>query len=411
MYVRELELAQFRCFDRERIELQVPQSEREGSNVTLLLGNNGAGKSSILRALALTTLCGIIDQSGFVPRYLVRWSSERKDKQASLTATVELTEQDAPGLTEDQRRVEQVEARIVRRRDTERVEGPDELHGAWEGLYDEDAASFLVLGYGATRREDFSESFDPAAQRKHRSARYQRVASLFEDQVALVPLRAWLPRASKDRRDEVIELINSLMPEAVRLLRPLQTNEHGDLIWLQDATMTPQSALSDGYRGFIALIGDIVYQLQKVAPRKTRLRELSGIVLIDEIDLHLHPSWQRVVAPTFARVFPRLQFVMTTHSPIVTGTLRAQNIIVLELARSSDEDSDGYPRVVAKRLHETVHGLNADQILVSDYFGLSTTRAPAAVDSQRELARRAAADDKDAAVEFVRQLASGVRDS
>jgi predicted ATPase len=404
MYVRSLELSNFRCFDHARIELPVPCPKVVGSNITLVLGNNGVGKSSLLRALALTTLSGIIDQSGFVPRYLVRWSG-KADREASLVATVELEPQDA--AMDSERTTEQVGVRIVRRRDTERIKSAPERRAFWDGLFEEDSPSFLVLGYGVTRREDASGVFDPQSQLKLRSARYQRIAGLFEDQVALVPLRAWLPRLPGPRRDEVVTLLNALLPESVRLHHRGELNVHGDLLWLQEpATITPQSALSDGYRGFISLISDLLYQLQRVAPTTTPLTELSGLVLIDEIDLHLHPSWQRVVAPTFARVLPRLQFVMTTHSPIVAGTLRPENILLLEFAETKDES--GLP-VVAKRLKESIHGLNADQILVSSYFGLDTTRAQEAIDGQNDLARQAAAGDKNAAVEFIRRLAAGDR--
>ncbi|NJK32858.1 MAG: AAA family ATPase [Deltaproteobacteria bacterium] len=401
MYVRSIELEHFRCFDHQRVELQVPRAGVELSNVSLLLGNNAAGKSTLLRALALATMSGIIDQSGFVPRYLVRFSGDRDERTARLEATVELERQDASSLSEGEIAVEKVGTRVIRRLDTERVES-GELAAFWDGLYEEDSPSFLVLGYGATRREDVSEVFDPQLQRKLRSARYQRVAGLFEDQVALVPLNAWLHGCEPARLGEVIHLLHALLPNSMHL-RGVGKNKYGDLIWSQDRSLMPQRALSDGYRGFIALVGDMLYQLQRLAPMGTLLTELSGLVLIDEVDLHLHPNWQRVVVPTFSRVFPRLQFVMTTHSPIVTGTLRAENVQVLELV----ESKDGWPTVAAKRPVESVHGLNADQILVSSYFGLSTTRAPDAVAQQHELARRAAQGDKDAAVEFIRRLTAG----
>jgi predicted ATP-binding protein involved in virulence len=90
-------------------------------------------------------------------------------------------------------------------------------------------------------------------------------------------------------------------------------------------------ALSAGYRTYIGCVSDLLYHLSHEAPTGISLREVRGVVLVDEIDLHLHPVWQREVVPSVARTLPNLQFVFTTHSPIVAGTLNAKNIFVLEM--------------------------------------------------------------------------------
>jgi len=91
------------------------------------------------------------------------------------------------------------------------------------------------------------------------------------------------------------------------------------------------SQLSDGIRNMLALVGDIAYRCYKLnahmgeaAPLRTH-----GIVLIDEVDMHLHPSWQQTVLPDLKRAFPKLQFVVTTHSPQVTSSIPSDCIRVL----------------------------------------------------------------------------------
>jgi hypothetical protein len=91
-----------------------------------------------------------------------------------------------------------------------------------------------------------------------------------------------------------------------------------------------------------------------------------------------------------------VQFILTTHSPIVAGTLHAANI------RTIQPGPAGASQIL--RLDERIHGLNADQILLSSYFGLRSTRAPEAVNTLRHLSRKARSGDEDAVLAFLEQL-------
>jgi len=122
-----------------------------------------------------------------------------------------------------------------------------------------------------------------------------------------------------------------------------------------------------------------------------------GIVLVDEVDLLLHPAWQREVVPNIASALPKLQFIFTTHSPIVAGTLQAKNIL---LARTTPHGGSSLDRVAAE-----IHGLNAEQILLSSYFELESTRAPGTQDELAALAEKAMGGDNDAAVKYLQILA------
>ena len=89
---------------------------------------------------------------------------------------------------------------------------------------------------------------------------------------------------------------------------------------------------------------------------------------MDEIDLFLHPEWQRLVIGEVARSFPRLQFLFSTHSPLVAGTLEAANLYMLITDSNGDAAVEQY--------REEVQGMTANQVLTSSYFGLHSTRAP-----------------------------------
>ncbi len=93
------------------------------------------------------------------------------------------------------------------------------------------------------------------------------------------------------------------------------------------------SNLSDGQRNMLALVGDLAVKavrLNHAQLGEETFKQTPGIVLIDEIDLHLHPTWQRVVLENLRTVFPNLQFIATTHSPFIVQTLREGELVMLE---------------------------------------------------------------------------------
>ncbi len=122
------------------------------------------------------------------------------------------------------------------------------------------------------------------------------------------------------------------------------------------------SQLSDGYSATLALVMDLsrrmaeVFLEQNFADDIAPVLEMPGIVLIDEVDLHLHPSWQQRILPDLMRTFPNAQFIVTTHSPQVLSSVRPENIRIL--------DGD----TVIKPSHGTF-GAEASRIL-GDVFGV-----------------------------------------
>jgi len=94
--------------------------------------------------------------------------------------------------------------------------------------------------------------------------------------------------------------------------------------------------LSDGEKCMLALVGDLARRLSIANPGMANPLTGEGIVLIDEVDLHLHPAWQRMLIPAMEATFPNLQFLLTTHSPAVLGHVRDKSIIVMEATASGN---------------------------------------------------------------------------
>jgi len=121
--------------------------------------------------------------------------------------------------------------------------------------------------------------------------------------------------------------------------------------------------LSDGEKCLIALIGDLARRMAIANPSRKAPLEGEAIVLIDEIDLHLHPKWQRMVVSKLQLVFPNTQFIVSTHSPHVITHVKPENLYLL---KQSEEG------MTAERPIES-YGKNVDRIL-EDLMGLETTR-------------------------------------
>lgn len=123
----------------------------------------------------------------------------------------------------------------------------------------------------------------------------------------------------------------------------------------------PAIWLSQGYQSTIAWVSDLVGYYTLDAGRVVPTEEMTGLVLIDELDLHLHPRWQVDLIPTLKRIFPKLQFIVTTHSPMVLPGLEQDEIVLLE------RDERG--NVVTKQLDEAPALMTGSQIFAS-FFGI-----------------------------------------
>jgi hypothetical protein len=432
VYVEKLELRDVRCFANTCFSPRYPGREDEAAapadvdydNITLLLGNNGSGKTTALRGLAVGVLSRVLEVSGYRPYRVVR--NRSKTGEAVTTATVRLGKLDRPPNNIPRDKPLVLTTRIRREGDYERL-------GEQEGPYLPDlfvdlSPTFFMVGYGATRRVESSD-FTPSRGRQSEGLRFLRVSGLFKDFVGLTPLTAWLPHLKlrdPKRFAEVKQVMNRLLPPEIRFTgqqeRPPRGRGGGggggggsanqmavsatgselalEYVFELDGDKLPFAALSDGYRAYIAWVADLLMHLCQCTPARRRMTDLEGLVLVDEIDLHLHPAWQREVMRTISAGLPRLQFVCTTHSPIVAGTLRREQVFVMERC------PDGTSRVA--RLTETLHGLNADQILTSPYFGLSTTRAPGFVSEMKRLRNRAWKGDRNATITLLKRMAGEV---
>ena len=404
MYLESLKIDRFRAFRHTEARFRYPDSEDsiplKYPNVNLLLGNNGMGKSATLKAAAIALMSPIIGSTGYRPYSLVRQEMGVASADAEIEARVVLSAQDSVGGLQSEPYLQRLGARVSRLHTTETCEPSGKpTDPVWEDMYEDSSPAFFFVGYGVSRTVESPEKMDTSLRRRSRHLRYERVAGLFEEQTTLTPLVSWLPglqSLNPVRYQEVATLLGRLLPEGTSF-----GGREGreDCLFHHRGLDVRFDALSDGFRAYIGWIGDLLYHMCLCCPHGEKLVDHRGVVMIDEVDLHLHPEWQLVVLPTISQALPKLQFLCTTHSPIVAGTVESANLhLVLP---------DGDTASVLSRPEVEIHGLTADQILQSSHFGLVSTRAPDFYEEIQEVSRAVSRGEPGAASRFMEMTSLG----
>ncbi|MCX2483699.1 AAA family ATPase [Pedobacter sp. MR2016-24] len=205
-------------------------------------------------------------------------------------------------------------------------------------------------------------------------------ASLFDDETYLIDLQHQFERWRSDssskalfdkRKYFITEILIDILPNLHRIDFSDQVNDQDGTTYIEqdnDGQELPGvtfDKLASGLKSMVAMIGDILVRLYLQQPEVSDPAEFTGIVLIDEIDIHLHPKLQKNIVIQLTRTFPKIQFIVSTHSPIpLLGAPRNSQLFKVERIR--DEG------VRITRLDERLHlgDLLPNTILTSPIFGL-----------------------------------------
>lgn len=390
--IEHLTVQNYRGFERLELDFH-PQ-------VTLLFGENGAGKTNVLSAIA-TLLAGLWQKA---PRNLsprdayepvVQPSLPRQGRYpVSLGAILTLR----GGQTYAARGLEFRDGRTT----NAALKPAREAFGALTRSETEPWP--LVAWYGTQRlhdrahdtprkrpkpgrREDgWVDCLDPRSS-EEQLLQWWFEASLPKLQGAPSPAHDALARAlraavSQPRSDGSIDAIDTValeLPDGTPVFRFMSGRA---VRWDQ---------LSDGYHIFLGLVGDLARRawLLNGGVMDDPVTDAQGVVLIDELDLHLHPRWQMAVIDGLRRAFPRVQFVVTTHSPLVLASVHNDQVRSL---------SDG--QLVAREAH--VHGRDPNSIYET-VQGVRL-RPPWVRDRLSEIVRLIDAEENEEAVVKIRAM-------
>ena len=395
MYVHQIELKNIRGFEDLKFNLARPDGSHAGW--TVFTGDNGSGKSSLLKAIAVA-LTGKDTARALQPSFH-RWIREGA---AVHEGRIELTIAPQKGVDDfsggGKTAYKNFLATIVLKNSGKETitEVIESQKTARRGLWSTDAQGWFSCGYGPFRRV-FGAS--PEATRLMVGATTERFVTMFQEAASLFEVDQWLRNLSHKKLegrsaesahlDLLLEILrDDLMPNQITVDRV-----DSDGLWLKDrhGLQLAWSEMSDGYRAALALLADILrhlinaYGIEGLAERddKGKLRIVKGgVVMIDEIDAHLHPEWQQEIGFWLKRHFPCIQFLVTTHSPIICQAADENGLFVLP-----EPGGDDKPRALASDEYKKVIASRPDTILLTAAFGLKNTRSPRAVEGRAEYAK------------------------
>jgi energy-coupling factor transporter ATP-binding protein EcfA2 len=402
MYIRRAVLTNIKGFETADLDFCPDGSTYPGWAV--ITGDNGSGKTALLRAIALAILGP--EQSRGLIQDLRGWVSHEQEAgsisveirpnhnydktqkggypiQGTFWAEVEIRMDEGGGTWE------------VKAADIFRNKKKSAVNGPWA----QSTPGWCALAYGPFRRLYGSS---PDAQRLMvLPGRIPRFATLFKEDATLAECEEWVRELQYKKLEgneaEARALENLLALIGREFLRHGVTVDRVDSegIWLLDAAKrkVPLIDMSEGYRSALAMLIDIFrHMVQIYGPNIVSTDEEGqayvsrpGVVLIDEIDTHLHPDWQREIGFWLQKHFPKVQFIVSTHSPLVCPA--ANNGRIYHLASSSSNGHVIEPFQLTTEDFEQVIAGKPDQILVSPAFGLSQTRSPRAVKAREKHAR------------------------
>ncbi len=335
MKIKKIKLTNFRCF--ESLEMEFDQQ------LTVLTAPNGAGKTTILDAIAtglgpfLTRLPNI---KGINPKDTDHKVLEHgKGAISSLGIEIETYEH----LSWDRfKKGDEWDSKRSHK-------GLSQLNGYVDGLLEQlrnsQSPKFPIIVYYGTGRGVFdipknhkyfqknfleTDSYHNALEAKANFKQFFEYFYFLED----------LERREKEEYRDwdyqqpelriIRDAISRMMPEFSNprsALNPLRFL----IDWKNKSANTQLriDQLSDGYRTTLAMVMDIAARITRANPMDKNALDNEGIVLIDEVDLHLHPKWQQTILPDLMRTFPKLQFIVSTHSPQVLSTIKKEKIRLL----------------------------------------------------------------------------------
>jgi len=389
MFIRSARIRNVRSI--KELDWSSPKGRRASWNV--ILGDNGAGKSSFLRALAL---CLVGPKEAAAARQdwnaWLRSGSQQGRVIVQLVRDAQYDHFSGKGNT-GHRQTVYAGVRLLRDKEGVQLEklnlkpisAERHIWGTGDGWFS--------VAYGPFRR--FTGGDKEADRMFLSSPRLGAHVSVFGENVALTESLYWLRELNYKKLEKSSEghVLNRLkqfvnqdnfLPHKIRLK---QVSSRG--VEFEDANgfSVAVEELSDGYRSILSMTFELIRQMlrvysgDQVFDSKNESIVVPGIVMIDEIDAHLHPTWQKKIGFWLTQHFPNIQFIVTTHSPLICQA--AVNGSIFRLPTPGSDESG-----------RMLDGTDRDRLLYGDIldaysteaFGTADTRSREGNDMQEKLA-------------------------
>lgn len=338
--ILSVELENIRCFESITIDFSEDGKPRPW---TMLLGDNGLGKTTILRSIAMA-LCDQTGASGLMGRMSGELLRQGKT-EGRIRVQLQSSDPADPEIW--------TETKLARNAD-QRVD----LSQTTSAFFPREA--LFVCAYGALRNGFGSESYSGYAIADAVLSLFDPKALLQNPELALRRLMS--AGADMERICRQIEQVLRLPPHSTEF------GQSGLSIKGSWGPFVPVGAIGDGYLATLAWLSDLLgwtflYNPDLIAG------QISGVVVIDEIEKHLHPRWQREIVLELSQQFPQVQFIASSHSPLCAGGLSDLDEGDAAMYRFQQTSN----AVLAEKL-EPYRGWTYDQIMTSSAFGLKSAR-------------------------------------
>lgn len=349
MFLKNIRLQNFKCLSD--IELSFEKITHLNRKWTLILGENGTGKSNALKAIALVT-------SGSNALGELLGETDSWIKNGENQCTIEAT------LGNKKGEIREISLKLNRGDTLSNVFANNhETLNQLDSALNHADRNYFVVGYGASRRLP-NENF-PNFEKSSNGNRSANVRSLFNNAHSLNPLTSWIIDLDYRRGEEglaiVQEALNDFLPNTS--FHSIDKQKKQVLFNTVDG-IVPLDYLSDGYQNMVAWIGDLLYRITETFSDYSNPLEARGLLLIDEIDLHLHPKWQRNLIEFISKKLPNFQVIASTHSPLTAQQADEGELFAFK------RDEENQIRLIP--FVGTPKTLLINQLLMTPVFGLAT---------------------------------------
>lgn len=373
MKIKTIELTNFRCFKSLKLNFN--------EQLTVLVANNGFGKTAILDALAIG-LGGFLSQLPNIPSRNFKDTDFLVPDTGKKPPYMRIRMETVGGMIWDQTKKRD---KTVSQDQIPKAAGHRDVmahaHRIFNDWLNKGQHAFPLIVYYGTGRAVFDTPQKRNLKKESAindgylgaldgKANFRR---FFDHFYFLEDLERREKEAKKNWEYRLPEL--EVIREAIRRMMPSFSNPHSELgplrflvEWHHEGRKQTLriDQLSDGYRTTLAMTLDIANRLAILNPDSQNTLDAEGVVLIDEIDLHLHPSWQQRILPDLMRTFPNTQFIVTTHSPQVISAIPAESVRIIQ--PEIDKEATDFPFSVITPAKQTQGVSSAD--VLADVMGV-----------------------------------------
>lgn len=313
--------------------------------VNLLIGDNGAGKTSVLDALAVALggfLSGVpgVSVSG-IQQSDIRIETRRVAGASGaieyMTPTVVECQMEIGGRTFNWARTREGESSKFRTKTTNR-----EITNYAAKLTNNTTNTLPLISYMSTMRVSRSKRGDYGSASKKMNDRRCGYIGCLDSTLDIKGIKEWclnmeMEAFHQEKPIPEYELFKGAVSEIMQKMSDLKSRPviqysklFQDIAYSEGGNTLPVSYLSAGYQSLLWMTMDFAYRLAILNPDQNDYHQATGIILIDELDMHLHPKWQWNALGALAEIFPKIQFVIATHSPIVISSFKNSQLISLD---------------------------------------------------------------------------------